>query len=253
MSGTTIISNFKEKFNPYKITKGGKTLLENYVLKHGETEEYWLNEWEKKKNSACFDGTAFHKFKEDSENYSLFLNHNFKDYPLRNFEREAAADPNRTYRDLPDGAYMELTLFNRRFMIAGQADKVVKDGLYIDIDDYKTNSNFTKMSFKHPKTGYKMMHYPAHNLMDCHVGHYTLQLNIYAWMLAQFGLIPRNLRILYYDLKEDDRKRLRNGEDMSYLSPEIIPVPVDMKLAEAVIRTNNVKIRKSTRSDMFLI
>lgn len=253
MSGTTIVGNYKEKFDPYKIMKDGGTLIGNYVKKNGFTEEYWLDVWEGKKNSACFDGTMFHKFKEDGANYAKFLQHDFKRYPVKNFESEVQARPNSTYHDLPDGAYMELTIFNRKFMIAGQADKVIKDGLWIDIDDYKTNSNFQKESFKHPRYGHKMMSYPANSLQDCHLGHYTLQLNLYAWMLSRFGLKPRNLRLLYYNLSEFDREALRAGADMTYLEPEIIKVPVNLALAEKVVKHNNTFFRKSRSSDMFLI
>lgn len=254
MSGTTIVGNFKEKFDPYKIMYNGNTLIANFVYENGYDEAYWLDQWEKKKNSACFDGTAFHKFKEDKAKYARFLNHNYQKYPVRDFEQIVEANPDLTYHDLPDGAYMELTLFNRRFMIAGQADKVIKEGNFIDIDDYKTNANFTKVSYFNKKTGKsKMMFYPCHKLQDCHLGHYTLQLNLYAWMLYQFGLTPRNLRLLYYKLTDKDRRNIREGLDMSYIQPEIIPVKVDLKLAEATIRTNNSKYRNSKRSDLFLI
>lgn len=254
MSGTTIVSNYKEKFDPYKIMKDGGTLIGNYVKKNGESEEYWLKEWERKKNSACFDGTMFHKFQEDKVNYSKFLDHDFKKYPVKNFEKIVNANPDLSYKTLPDGAYMELTIFNRKFMIAGQADKVIKDGDYVDIDDYKTNSSFSKLSYQNPRTKkFKMMNYPCNKLMDCHLGHYTLQLNLYAWMLSQFGLKPRNLRLLYYNLTEIDRENLRNGRDISYLEPEIISVEVNLSLAEAVVRNNNTTFRKSMRADMFLV
>lgn len=254
MSATTIIGNYKEKFDPFKIMKNGRTLIDNYVDKNGGSVEYWLKEWERKKNSACFDGTMFHKFQEDTVNYEKFLDHNFRKYPVRDFEKIVKADPELSYKTLPDGAYMELTIFNRKFMVAGQADKVIKDGDFIDIDDYKTNSSFTKLSYQHPRTKkFKMMNYPCNKLMDCHLGHYTVQLNIYAWMLSQFGLKPRNLRLLYYALSEEDRENLRNGQDMSYLTPEIIPIEVNLPLAESVIKHNNVTFRKSSRSDMFLV
>ena len=34
---------------------------------------------------------------------------------------------------------------------------------------------------------------PVNHLMDCNYIHYELQISMYAWMLQQFGFVPRNL------------------------------------------------------------
>lgn len=244
-SVSSIIAHFKEKFDPNKLMSNGRTLIENYVAKNGHTAEYWLNEWEKNKNHRCDVGSAFHKAKEDMANFSQFLKHDIKTFPVRRIQEETDRNPGIDYSQLPDGAYQELTLFNRRHMIAGQADKVIIEKPYFDIDDYKTNGDFKTESFKPPRGKHKMMAPPFAHLMDCHLGHYTVQLSIYAWMLMQFGLIPRNLRILHYQIRQADEKAVLEGKDIN-VEPTIYMVKfqetaVEKALAYYRSRINRLK------------
>ena len=252
-STTTLIGNFKEKFDPFKIMKNGKTLIDNYVEKHGHSREYWFAQWDLTKELACASGTAFHKLKEDKALFSKYFKTSGKTRKIQHFDKIVEANPGISYYDLPDGVYPELTIFNRRYMVAGQADRVIKEGEEFDIEDFKTNKKFDKVSFRHPRHGFKMMKHPANKLMDCHLGHYTLQLNIYAWYLAEFGLRPRNLSILYYYLSPEERHALLQGWDIGNKEPERINVPVNLQLAKGIIMHNNYYFRKSKRSDMYLI
>ena len=235
-SATTIIGKYKEPFDPYKIMKDGGTLIGNYVKKYGETEEYWLAQWNQTKEFACKRGTAFHKVKENliigSERVDQWTSHHL---PFQNFKEIIDRNPGIDYSELPNGVYPELTLFNRRFMISGQADKIVIEYPYFDIDDYKTNGEFKTEGFKAGKFGKpKMMYYPVNKFQDCHLYHYTLQLSLYAWMLVQFGLIPRRLRLLHYGLTKEDSLRVLNGENISVEPTEYI-VKYEEKAVEAMI------------------
>lgn len=243
-SVTTIIGKYKEPFDAHKIMKNGKTLLENYVDKNGFTPEYWLDQWERKKNHACERGTAFHKLKEDATIHENLFKHDFKRYPYQDFEKEIDLRPGIDYSQLPDGSYSELTIFNRRLMIAGQVDLVVKEGNYVDIDDYKTNGKFETKSFSPPRSNkYKMMQFPVQSLMDCHLGHYTLQLSLYAWMLSLFGLKIRRLRVLHYTILEEDERKIYAGENLDHLEPEIYPIEYKPKLVEKMVQHYRTKVR----------
>lgn len=101
--------------------------------------------------------------------------------------------------ELEDGFYPELLLWNDKYMIAGQADKVFiktdKDtGIrYIDIDDYKTNKKI-KTENKH-----QYMKSPLEYLSDCNYNHYRLQISTYAWMLEQFGFEVNNTAFTHFN------------------------------------------------------
>lgn len=241
-SVTTILGHYKEKFDPYKIMPDGGTLIGNYVLKHGETEEYWLKKWDEKRDHACARGTAWHKIKESVHNNLLTIERP-KLFTVRDIEEELDRNPGIDYSKLPDGSYRELTLFNRRFMIAGQADHVIKDGKYVDIDDDKTNGDFKTISFKPPRGNYKMMLRPLQKFMDCHLYHYTMQLSTYGWMLEQFGLIPRQLRLLHYQIMPEHEERILQGLQVD-IEPTLYYLNYEKPSVEAMIHHYTTFIRK---------
>lgn len=71
---------------------------------------------------------------------------------------------------------------------------------YSLIPTHNTNKQFQLESFRDRKNGYKMMQAPLDKLMDCHMGHYTAQLNLYAWMVCQLGDFNiKQLMIEHYD------------------------------------------------------
>ena len=241
-SVTTILSNYKEKFDPYKITKDGLSLIANYVIKHGETEEYWLEQWDMKRDKACEKGTAFHKIKEDVHN-KLHQVERPKLFPVQDFQSIVDRNPGVDYSKLPNGSYRELTLFNRRYMIAGQADNVIIDDGYVDIDDDKTNGKFETHSFKPPRGTYRMMKVPLQRMMDCHLYHYTVQLSTYGWMLEQFGLKVRQLRLLHYTIMDEDEEKVLKGEPVN-IEPELYIVNYEKEAVEAMIKNYTRVIRK---------
>lgn len=231
---SSILSKYKEPFDPYKITKDGLTLIANYVLKHGESEQYWLAEWKKANKHGCDRGSAFHDIRESVHN-KLHQVERPKIFPVQDFQKVTDRNPGIDYSQLPNGSYRELTLFNRRFMIAGQADNVIIEDGYFDIDDDKTNGNFETMSFKPPRGQHRMMLYPLQSLMDCHLYHYTMQLSTYAWMLEQFGLKARKLRLLHYQITPEHEEQMAAGKYPD-VEPTLYYVNYEKALTEAMIR-----------------
>lgn len=184
-SATTLISKFKQPFDTVAVSTA-------YARKHGNTPEYWQAKWADISAKACAKGTAFHKLKEDIMLNSAAIIQEEKAIPVQKIT--SFTEPNIDYALLPDGVYPELLMWNHYWHIAGLADIVTIDGDYFDIDDYKTNKKIDQASFKHPKTGYKMMKYPLSHVMDCNFMHYSLQISLYAFMLEQLtGKQARNL------------------------------------------------------------
>jgi hypothetical protein len=178
ISATTIIGKFKAPFDKVAVSTA-------YAKKHGQTPEYWQAEWAKISKTACDKGTRFHKRKEDAMIANGAVLRDTKHVPVH--IKDTLDKSFHDYRDLPDGVYPELLMWNHYFELAGIADIITIDGAYFDIDDYKTNNKIDKFSFCHPKTGYKKMLFPLQHLQDCNFNHYQLQLSIYAFMLEQLS------------------------------------------------------------------
>ena len=204
-SVTTFIGKFKEKFdseywsaykalevlvpphifNVYKSKYTAKKCAYRMLLDKIVDQEMYeaerdkiLAKWEKKKNVACEYGTALHLAKENGN----LVN----DYHYINGEKYKTSY-NFDLRELENGVYPEFLVYNNEYGLAGQVDLLIKNGNKITIKDFKTNAKFDTESFYHPRNGYTMMQHPVENIMDCHMGHYTLQLNLYGWMVRQLG------------------------------------------------------------------
>lgn len=234
-SVSAIIGEYKQPFDPNKVTETGKTIMENYVEKHGGTEEVHLQAWEDNKNWACDKGTAFHDLKEMVVNAQGYYKTAEGDIlPVRNIELVWQAIGEGNFHLLPPGVYTELILWNYKAQAAGTADVVViyPDRTF-DIDDYKTNGKFkTTPWYDRQLKRNRMMKFPCFELPDCHLGHYTVQLNLYAWFLIQFGLTPRNLRILHYDIPEEDVPGIVEHGILPDIKPTIHEVGYDENLTK---------------------
>jgi len=100
---------------------------------------------------------------------------------------------------LKDGIYSELILYSDKYRIAGKADWIRKKGNKIFIRDYKTNKKaITKNNYG------KFMLYPFHNIPDAVYYHYSLQLNIYGFLLYEFGYDIEGLEIYHKRFLDDE-------------------------------------------------
>lgn len=132
------------------------------------------------------------------------------------------------YRDLPEGLYPELLLWDNESMTSGTADLVtIKDidGVrYAWVDDYKTNKEIKDYNYIDKRTGNKVVNkymlYPFGNLCNCNYWHYQIQLNMYGYMLRKFGFTFMGGDIIH---TEDDDKRypLQNLQDQVHLAFEM--------------------------------
>ncbi len=175
---------------------GGKQLN----LFHKIKQEFILD-WNMTRDIAATRGTIYHEFKEDQSYQTGTQLNPFTGKTCKTFYKKRVKGYNTGINEdlfqLPDGFYPELVIWNDTYQLAGQADKVfieTTDRRYIDIDDYKTNKVINRKSFwNRTKVDYERMKPPVNHLMDCNYIHYELQISMYAWMLQQFGFVPRNL------------------------------------------------------------
>ena len=228
-----IISDYKEKFDPYKVMPNGGTLISNYVAKHGHTETYWLDLWEEKKNRACEKGTAFHNLKELAINGRGIVRVGQEELNVHNIDYVWRVNSMEgVFGKLPPGVYTELCLWNYKAKIAGTADVVtIYPDKTFDIDDHKTNGKFEIEGFRG-----KTMKYPFNKLPDCNLGHYTVQLSLYAWMLEQHGLKCRALRLHHYTIPEDQVDNIILNGIMPNITPVIYTVDYVKQDIETLIK-----------------
>jgi len=190
-----VLSKYNE-FKLFKIQAGGWENVPDYwetspvrldeVL---DRKNYYVELWEKEKNDACEKGTKEHLIRENAilekpATYGSSKNTLTTLFPL-------AKTP---IMDVTDDNYIlpEALVWNDEYMIAGQVDLVEKEGLYLDIKDYKTNKEIAKKPFMNAT-----MHHPLSQLPDANFYHYQLQMSLYGWMLEQQGYIVRSLELIH--------------------------------------------------------
>jgi len=159
-----------------------------------------LNSWEDANLKSINKGNQYHERREAMSYEQGFEVNPFTGGKFQITESPSGEKTNliSNLYNLQDGFYPELLIWNSDTLIAGQADKVfietVGDNRYVDIDDYKTNKQIKKSSYKNQK-----MKPPLSHLMDCNYTHYNLQISFYAWMLEEFGFHVRNLSFHHFN------------------------------------------------------
>lgn len=174
-----------------------------------DIQQRFLNDWDLNKQEACNKGTLFH-LEREKEAYELGV----QVYPGTDITGTVQGVYSFDLWNLPDGYYTELLVYNHLYKIAGQIDRVwittIPDQYhlnpltgeviplrYIDLDDWKTNKEI-KTSNRFQK-----MLSPIGHLDDCNFNHYQLQINLYSWILEQWGYVTRHRRFTH--CKEEER------------------------------------------------
>lgn len=156
--------------------------------------------WSKVNKESCEKGTAYHKQKEAIDLAKKIHVVNGKELPLG-----IDATYVENLYDLPDGIYTELLVWNNDLGIAGQADKIIiyteGDTRYVEIEDYKTNKEIKQYNYLNKSTGKPVVNEyllaPVERFCNCNYYLYQLQLNMYGWLLTQFGFKIRRGKIIH--------------------------------------------------------
>jgi ATP-dependent exoDNAse (exonuclease V) beta subunit len=199
---STVIKHFKAVFDEDCWSK-------RKALERGITQEEILAEWSAKRIASTTKGTAIHnaleKYFLDGTESELIKNY----LPTLSLWKKADVvfEP-------------EKLIWNEEYKVAGTADMVIKKGKNsFSIFDYKTNQKID-LTNKFQKMAGCCSH-----LDDCNLNHYSLQLNIYAYLLSKMlGIKIDKLTIIH--LTE---------------TVNLIPVKVDLEWAEAVLEEYNLK------------
>ena len=197
----------------------------SYAEKHGETPEYWRDQWKFTNLKATITGTQVHSYAESLAWLNLKCPENITDdnkykyiadkgwlIPTRHKEEAAL----KFWKEFPENMYVVLpetrvysspnpSLPRFRENYAGTFDLLMyyknpknpaKSGLIIG--DWKTNGDLYK---EYSRTKNKMMYPPFDNLYDEPLGGYTIQLSCYQIPLEDIGLKILGRRVIW--LKDD--------------------------------------------------
>jgi ATP-dependent exoDNAse (exonuclease V) beta subunit len=175
----TSVTRLVKKYEPYK---DWDEIAKNYAKKHKKDVEEVKAQWKKAKDDSIDRGHSYHKDQEAKYPEGPITIGDKTTYvytsPLVDDVKVS-----KDLKNLPDGIYPELIVYSDRYKVAGQADYVEKYNNTLIVHDYKTNKVIEEESYKHWKTGHRMMSPPLNNLMDSNYWHYALQLNIYMFFL----------------------------------------------------------------------
>lgn len=132
-------------------------------------------------------------------------------------------------KQLKDGFYSELLLYVDYVFdksnnlidarISGQADKVIittdGDTRWVDIDDYKTCAKIST------ENKFQKMLYPLDKFEACDVMEFAVQLNIYGFLLEEWGFKVRSLRFTHCMIDEQSGNLI---EEKIYHLPIFTPL-----------------------------
>jgi hypothetical protein len=180
----------------------------NNIVIDVKSESLKLQEqWKGKSKKSLEKGTKIHNAKEEADRKSERFYESYNMVRLDN---------------LPNGIYPEMILYNHDYQVAGTADKVqINFGNGI-IKDYKSNEKL-QFGYRNPYTNRtEMMKYPFDTLPDCSFSHYSIQLNLYGWMLEQFGYKLNDLIIIHIKTWNEETGKTKEVEYPVAYNPKMV-------------------------------
>lgn len=190
-----------------------------YAEKHGNTPEYWKEQWEITKQLSLVRGNRIHDSNELVDHGRML---DFYKGQQLNVIGGAVIDDD-PWINRPDGVYTERKLWHHGYRIAGRADKIIlltnheTGQRFAHVVDYKTNRKLDKESYQFKNGTYKMMRPPLGHIMDSNWWHYQLQLSLYMFMLEYQGFTPGEMGIIHYPHEGD-----KETHAVQYLKREVL-------------------------------
>jgi len=160
---------------------------------YGLTPKQILTLWHEKMRTSSENGTNIHKQIEEYLNYLLIPSHS---QPEFEYFLEFVKD----YTQNLENYRVEMTIFDEESKICGTLDMLYRkpNGKYILVD-WKTSKDIVKFNM------YGFGFYPLAHISDCNYMHYSLQLNLYKYILEKhYGLEIQDLWIV--QLREENKK-----------------------------------------------
>ncbi len=177
---------------------GKVSLSEDQLFEIEIKKTYYVDKWQQDSDDACELGSGIHLELEEAAFHCQQIRHHKVNYQVSDKNILVLQDFS------SNGVYPELLIHNDKFMVAGQADKVFKEGKYVDIHDYKTCKEITKEPFME-----ETLLSPFTGIPNANYWIYQIQLSMYGWMLEQLGYKVRNL-YMHWIYGDDKESKVRN-------------------------------------------
>jgi ATP-dependent exoDNAse (exonuclease V) beta subunit len=197
ISVTTLIHKYFPEFNADKvIDKMMKSKNWNESKYYGMKKEEIIELWKNKGKNASLMGTNLHdrienfylnECKDDNEEEKCF-------YQFLNFHKNERLIPYRT----------EWRIFSDDHKVAGSIDIIFEGSCKdkVKLYDWKRSQEIKI------KNEYDKGLYPIENISNCNYEHYTLQLNIYKYILENYyGLYVEEMAIIVFCENNNDYQK----------------------------------------------
>jgi len=195
----------------YKINLSTKTI--EAVLKR---KQWYLDKWDADRDNSCILGSEIHNSLEDAAYVSQQIREGEANY-------EVTEENILNIQDFTgNGVYPELLMYSDTFMVAGQADKVFREGMDVDIHDYKTCKSIDMEGFR----GETLLE-PLTHLQNANYWIYCLQLSMYGYILEMMGFKVRNLYMHHIHGKNREDKKRNAGVktyELPYMKEDVIRI-----------------------------
>ena len=201
ISTTTFIKLFFPKFDSEKIIdnwmKNEQKWLSNKY--YGKTKEMILELWDNNCKISCSLGSLLHNsielyYKNELDNIPKEIEKEFN-YFLNFNENEIKLNNKILFKT-------EWSIFDEEYKIAGSIDVIYTDNNQkYYIYDWKRTNKIKYNNF------YQQGLYPCHLLDNCNYNHYSLQLNIYKYILEKnYNIIIESMNLVYLHPDESNYK-----------------------------------------------
>lgn len=245
VSVTSLVSLFK---NPFDAEYIAKKVSKNKKSKwYDIPPEKILEIWNGESQRALELGTFYHNQRESDI------------CSLASIEKEGVILPvyspiekdgvkHAPEQKISNGVYPEHMVYLKSAGICGQADliEVVNDHVYVT--DYKTNKEIKTEGYTNWEGITEKLLAPVHNLDDCSLNHYALQLSIYMYIILKHNpkLKPGKMFIhhITFEKESEDEfgypiyKRLSNGDPVV---EKVTPIEVPYLREEVIDIINHIK------------
>ena len=206
ISVSRMISLYKPPFDPDgHITRA-------VAKRDGKTPQEVKDDWEKMKNDASDRGHDFHSQAESYIKTGVISEGTYKDV-VEQFSKISFPGPLKS----------EIMLFSPTYKLAGTCDVLsMIDNKNCELLDFKTNKQIRLKS----KYKTKLL-YPLEKYDECEINNYSVQLNLYKFMLEEHGfkvhkitlyhINPETRKIDTYDIpdiKKDIKKLLNHYQSL---------------------------------------
>lgn len=217
-SVSKIIELYHEKFDADKIA-------EKTAAKRGVTKESLLEEWKETNSDAIKRGHKYHAYRENK----YYEAGKISGSVVHRHKEEGTLKVGFDIEKLTPGIYPELIVDIPEFGVIGTSDyvEIFPDKTFI-LRDLKTNKKLETEGFKvwdpiSKTKKSKMMYAPISHIHDCNLGHYSVQLSIYAYALedAGFTLRPNGLTIDHILFDEEQNPIDSIPYSINYLKKEV--------------------------------